>query len=62
MAARAEPRVRNKTSSRATSYVAAAFNVIKRCADAIGAQPHSADLTPEQAMAHERRLFELGYA
>jgi alkylhydroperoxidase family enzyme len=45
------------------AYVAAAFNVITRFADAIGAQPHSeAGLTPEQAMAHEGRFFELGYA
>lgn len=45
------------------AYVAAAFNVITRFADAIGAQPHSeAGLTREQAMAHEARFFELGYA
>jgi alkylhydroperoxidase family enzyme len=48
---------------RDAAYVAASFNVITRFADAIGAQPHSAaGLTPEQAMAHEGRFFELGYA
>jgi alkylhydroperoxidase family enzyme len=44
-------------------YVAAAFNVIARFADAIGARPHSeAGLTREQAIAHEGRFFEEGYA
>lgn len=48
---------------RDAAYVCAAFNVITRFADAIGAQPHSAvGLTREQAMAHEGRFFELGYA
>jgi alkylhydroperoxidase family enzyme len=44
-------------------YVAAAFNLIDRFADAIGAEAHSArGLTPEEAMAHEGRFFEEGYA
>ena len=42
---------------------AAAFSVITRFADAIGARPHSeAGLTREQAIAHEGRFFDLGYA
>ena len=43
-------------------YVAAAFNLIDRFADAIGARPHSETLTREQAIAHEGRFFEEGYA
>ena len=44
-------------------YVAAAFNLIDRFADAIGAKPHSeAGLTREQAIAHEGRFFDEGYA
>jgi alkylhydroperoxidase family enzyme len=44
-------------------YVAAAFNLIDRFADAIGAKPHSeAGLTRAQAMAHEGRFFDEGYA
>jgi alkylhydroperoxidase family enzyme len=43
--------------------VSAAFNLIDRFADAIGAVPHSQrGLTREQAMAHEGRFFEEGYA
>ena len=43
--------------------VSAAFNVIDRFADAIGAKPHSKQgLTRKQAMAHEGRFFEEGYA
>jgi hypothetical protein len=43
--------------------VKAAFDVITRFADAIGAKPHSEQgLTREQAIAHEGRFFELGYA
>jgi alkylhydroperoxidase family enzyme len=43
--------------------VSAAFNLIDRFADAIGATPHSQQgLTREQAMAHEGRFFEEGYA
>jgi alkylhydroperoxidase family enzyme len=48
---------------RDAAYVAASFNLITRFADAIGAKPHSEQgLTREQAMAHEGRFFELGYA
>lgn len=43
--------------------VKACFDVITRFADAIGAVPHSrAGLTREQAIAHEGRFYELGYA
>jgi hypothetical protein len=43
--------------------VGAAFNLIDRFADAIGAEPHSQKgLTREEAMAHEGRFFEEGYA
>ena len=43
--------------------VKAAFDLITRYADAIGAKPHSEHgLTREQAIAHEGRFFELGYA
>jgi hypothetical protein len=43
--------------------VKACFDVITRFADAIGARPHSERaLTREQAIAHEGRFFELGYA
>jgi hypothetical protein len=43
--------------------VTACFDVITRFADAIGAVPHSEQgLSREQAMAHEGRFFELGYA
>jgi alkylhydroperoxidase family enzyme len=44
-------------------YVAAAFNLIDRFADAIGAKAHSErGLTREQAIAHEGRFFDEGYA
>ena len=53
----------SREALRDAAYVAAAFNVITRFADAIGAQPHSeAGLTREQAIAHEGRFFDLGYA
>jgi alkylhydroperoxidase family enzyme len=53
----------SREALRDAAYVCAAFNVITRFADAIGAEPHSAvGLTREQAMAHEGRFFELGYA
>jgi hypothetical protein len=53
----------SREALRDAAYVAAAFNVITRFADAIGARPHSeAGLTPEQVMAHEGRFFDLGYA
>jgi hypothetical protein len=43
--------------------VKACFDVITRFADAIGAVPHSEQgLSREQAIAHEGRFFELGYA
>lgn len=41
----------------------AAFDLITRYADALGAVPHSErGLTREQAIAHEGRFFEAGYA
>jgi hypothetical protein len=53
----------SREALRDAAYVAAAFNVITRYADAIGAKPHSVSgLTHEQAMAHEGRFFETGYA
>lgn len=43
--------------------VQAGFEMITRFADAIGTVPHSRrGLSREQAMAHEGRFFELGYA
>jgi len=53
----------SREALRDAAYLAAAFNLIDRFADAIGAKPHSeAGLTPEQAIAHEGRFFESGYA
>jgi alkylhydroperoxidase family enzyme len=53
----------SREALRDAAYVAATFSVITRFADAIGARPHSeAGLTREQAIAHEGRFFELGYA
>jgi alkylhydroperoxidase family enzyme len=53
----------SRAALRDAVYVAAAFNLIDRFADAIGAKPHSeAGLTREQAIAHEARFFEEGYA
>lgn len=53
----------SRAALRDAAEVAAAFNLITRFADAIGATPHSQQgLTPEQAMAHEGRFFEEGYA
>jgi hypothetical protein len=53
----------SREALRDAAYVAAAFNVITRYADALGAKPHSeSGLTREQAIAHEARFFELGYA
>jgi hypothetical protein len=53
----------SREALRDAAYVCAAFNLIARFADAIGAKPHSeAGLTREQAVAHEGRFFELGYA
>jgi len=43
--------------------VKAGFDLITRFADAIGAKPHSEQgLTREQAIAHEGRFFDEGYA
>jgi hypothetical protein len=53
----------SRAALRDAAYVAAAFNVITRFADAIGARAHSEmGLTREQAVAHEGRFFETGYA
>jgi len=53
----------SRTALRDAAYVAAAFNVITRFADAIGARAHSEmGLTREQAVAHEGKFFDLGYA
>jgi alkylhydroperoxidase family enzyme len=53
----------SRSALRDAADVAAAFGVIIRFADMLGAEPHSArGLTREQAMAHEGRFFELGYA
>jgi alkylhydroperoxidase family enzyme len=44
-------------------YVAAAFNLIDRFADAIAATPGSqAGLTREQVLANGRAFYERGYA
>jgi alkylhydroperoxidase family enzyme len=48
---------------RDAAEVAAGFNLITRFADAIGAKPHSEQgLTRRQAIAHEGRFFDDGYA
>ena len=53
----------SKEALRDAAYVCAAFNLITRYADAIGAKPHSeSGLTRDQAIAHEGRFFEEGYA
>jgi hypothetical protein len=53
----------SKEALRDAAYVCAAFSLITRYADALGAKPHSeSGLTREQAMAHEGRFFEEGYA
>jgi alkylhydroperoxidase/carboxymuconolactone decarboxylase family protein YurZ len=53
----------SRQALRDAAYVAAAFAVITRFADAIGARAHSEmGLTREQAVAHEGRFFETGYA
>lgn len=53
----------SKDALRDAADVQAGFELITRFADAIGAQPHSAHgLTREQAIAHEARFFESGYA
>jgi len=53
----------SREALRDAAYVCAAFSLITRFADAIGARPHSeSGLTREQAIAHEGRFFERGYA
>ena len=53
----------SRQALRDAADVGAAFNLITRFADAVGAAPHSAQgLTREQAIAHEGRFFETGYA
>ena len=53
----------SKDSLRDAAYVGAAFNLITRYADALGAKPHSeSGLTREQSIAHEGRFFDEGYA
>ena len=53
----------SRDALRDAAYVCAAFNLIARFADTIGARPHSeSGLTREQAIAHEGRFFDLGYA
>jgi hypothetical protein len=53
----------SREALRDAAYVCASFCLITRFADAIGAKPHSEQgLTREQAIAHEGRFFELGYA
>jgi hypothetical protein len=52
-----------KQALRDAADVQAGFEMITRFADAIGARPHSEQgLTREQAIAHEGRFFEEGYA
>jgi hypothetical protein len=53
----------SKHALRDAADVQAGFEMITRFADAIGARPHSAQgLSKEQAMAHEGRFFDEGYA
>ena len=53
----------SKRALRDAADVQAGFEMITRFADAIGAKPHSEHgLTREQAIAHEGRFFEEGYA
>jgi hypothetical protein len=53
----------SREALRDAAYVAAAFNLIDRFADAIGAKPGSdVGLTREQVLTHGRRFFERGYA
>jgi len=53
----------SKQALRDAADVQAGFEVITRFADAIGAKPHSQQgLTREQAIAHEGRFFDEGYA
>lgn len=43
------------------AYVAAAFNLIDRLADALGAEPISRTLSRDELLAHEKRFFDRGY-
>jgi hypothetical protein len=53
----------SRDALRDAAEVKAAFELITRYADAIGAKPHSEQgLTREQAIAHEGRFFDSGYA
>ncbi|HET7568725.1 MAG TPA: hypothetical protein VFJ91_12075 [Gaiellaceae bacterium] len=53
----------SRDALRDAADVKAGFDLITRFADAIGAEPHSArGLTREQAIAHEGRFFDGGYA
>jgi len=53
----------SRDALRNAADVQAGFEMITRFADAIGAKPHSErGLTREQAIAHEGRFFEEGYA
>ena len=53
----------SRQALRDAADVQAGFEMITRFADAIGAKPHSEQgLTREQAIAHEGRFFEEGYA
>ncbi|HUZ98708.1 MAG TPA: hypothetical protein VMU74_05065 [Gaiellaceae bacterium] len=53
----------SRQALRDAADVQAGFELITRFADAIGATAHSkAGLTREQAIAHEGRFFDEGYA
>jgi len=53
----------SKQALRDAADVQAGFEMITRFADAIGATPHSQQgLTRAQAIAHEGRFFDEGYA
>ena len=53
----------SRQALRDAADVQAGFEMITRFADAIGAEPHSArGLTRAQAIAHEGRFFDEGYA
>jgi len=53
----------SREALRNAAEVKACFDLITRYADAIGATPHSEQgLTREQAIAHEGRFYEIGYA
>lgn len=53
----------SKRALRDAADVQAGFELITRFADAIGAEPHSAmGLSRAQAIAHEGRFYDEGYA